>query len=193
MDKRHTIITQLSDKQLDQLHCLYKEEWWSSKRTILDVKRIVKNSSLIFGLVDQSDSLIAFCRVLTDHCIFAYIYDFIVKSKHLSSFLSIADALIVTLGREASAFSVPSKIYAYLTIGKPILGSMPIDNLGSEKIRNLKVGYVSRPDNIKAFLNYSKQIIKSKKLRLRLSRNSKNYLKKNTSIQQIKEIIKTMY
>ena len=80
MDKRHTIITQLSDKQLDQLHCLYKEEWWSSKRTILDVKRIVKNSSLIFGLVDQSDSLIAFCRVLTDHCIFAYIYDFIVKS-----------------------------------------------------------------------------------------------------------------
>ena len=83
----------------------------------------------------------------------------------LSSFLSIADAFIVTLGNDASTFSVPSKIYTYLAVGKPILGSMPIDNLGSEKIRNLKVGYVSRPDNIKAFLNYSKQIIKSKKLK----------------------------
>ena len=41
--------------------------------------------------------------------------------RDLSSFLSISDALIVILGSKASSFSVPSKIYAYLTIGKPIL------------------------------------------------------------------------
>ena len=113
--------------------------------------------------------------------------------KHLSSFLSIADVFIVTLDSNASAFSVPSKIYAYLTLGKPILASMPFENLGSKKIKKIKVGYVSKPENIKAFLSYSEKIVKSKNLRLQLSKNSKNYSKKkHTSIQQVEKMIKTM-
>ena len=113
--------------------------------------------------------------------------------KHLSSFLSIADVFIVTLDSNASAFSVPSKIYAYLTLGKPILASMPFENLGSKKIKKIKVGYVSKPENIKAFLSYSEKIVKSKNLRLQLSKNSKNYSKKkHTSIQQVEKLIKTM-
>jgi len=113
--------------------------------------------------------------------------------KHLSSFLSIADVFIVTLDSNASAFSVPSKIYAYLTLGKPILASMPFENLGSKKIKKMKVGYVSKPENIKAFLSYSEKIVKSKNLRLQLSKNSKNYSKKkHTSIQQVEKMIKTM-
>ena len=113
--------------------------------------------------------------------------------KHLSSFLSIADVFIVTLDSNASAFSVPSKIYAYLTLGKPILASMPFENFGSKKIKKIKVGYVSKPENIKAFLSYSEKIVKSKNLRLQLSKNSKNYSKKkHTSIQQVEKMIKTM-
>ena len=113
--------------------------------------------------------------------------------KHLSSFLSIADVFIVTLDSNASAFSVPSKIYAYLTLGKPILASMPFENLGSKKIKKIKVGYVSKPENIKSFLSYSEKIVKSKNLRLQLSKNSKNYSKKkHTSIQQVEKLIKTM-
>ena len=113
--------------------------------------------------------------------------------KHLSSFLSIADVFIVTLDSDASAFSVPSKIYAYLTLGKPILASMPFENLGSKKIKKIKVGYVSKPENIKAFLSYSEKIVKSKNLRLQLSKNSKSYSKKkHTSIQQVEKMIKTM-
>ena len=113
--------------------------------------------------------------------------------KHLSSFLSIADVFIVTLDSNASAFSVPSKIYAYLTLGKPILASMPFENLGSKKIKKIKVGYVSKPENIKAFLSYSEKIVKSKNLRLQLSKNSKNYSKKkHTSIQQVEKLIKIM-
>ena len=79
--------------------------------------------------------------------------------KDLSSFLSIADAFIVTLGSEASTFSVPSKIYAYLTVGKPILGSLPIENLGAKKIKNLKVGYVSIPSAVKPFINNCRKIV----------------------------------
>ena len=116
-----------------------------------------------------------------------------VNYKNLSSFLSIADAFIVTLDSEASTFSVPSKIYAYLTIGRPILGSMPAENLGSKKIKIMKVGYVSKPENIKTFMNHCKKIIGNKKLKAIFSKNSKNYLKtRKTSINQMISIIDKM-
>ena len=113
-----------------------------------------------------------------------------VKYENLSSFLSIANVLIVTLEKDASTFSVPSKIYAYLTIAKPILGSMPIENLGSKIINKIKAGYVSKPDDIKSFINNAKRIIKNKKIRTYFSNNSKNYKDlKNTSINKMIKII----
>ena len=116
-----------------------------------------------------------------------------INYNELSSFLSIADALIVTLENDASAFSVPSKIYNYLTIRKPILASMPADNLGSKKIKKMQVGYVSKPENINAFLNHSRLIIQSKRLRVKLSNNSKKYLKtKQSSIHKMIKIIEQL-
>ena len=100
---------------------------------------------------------------------------------------------LLSIGNEASTFSVPSKIYAYLTIGKPILGLMPITNLASKKIKKMKAGYVFKPDNIKAFLDCSKKIIKNKKLRIGFSKNAKNYLKiKQLSIHQMIRIIEQL-
>jgi predicted GNAT family N-acyltransferase len=80
--QQYVLIDRLSDRQLEQLHGLYQHEWWSTHRTMGDTKKIIKNSSMIFGIVDQQDSLVAFCRVLTDSCFFAYIYDVIVKPDH---------------------------------------------------------------------------------------------------------------
>ena len=91
---------------------------------------------------------------------------------------------------DASFFSVPSKIYAYLTVGKPILASMPPENLAAKKIKKMKIGYVSKPENINDFLHHSKLLIQNKKLRKQLSNNSKEYLKmRQTSIKQMSEIM----
>ena len=105
----------------------------------------------------------------------------------MSSFLSISSALIVTLEKDASTFSVPSKIYAYLTTGKPILGSMPTENLGSKIIYKTKAGYVSKPDDIESFINNAKKIIKNKKIRTYFLNNSKKL--RNTSINKMIKII----
>ena len=99
-----------------------------------------------------------------------------INYKDLSSFLSIADAFIVTMNKNASTFSVPSKIYAYFVIGKPILGSMPFENLGSKKIKQFKAGYISKPQNVQHFMDNCKKIINNKKLRDSFSHNCKNYL-----------------
>lgn len=76
------IIHELNDKQLVDLQKLYKQGWWSSNRTINDCKKIVDNSSIIFGMVDHKNNLIAFSRVLTDYFLFSYIYDVLVDSKY---------------------------------------------------------------------------------------------------------------
>ena len=118
-----------------------------------------------------------------------------VNYNNFSSFLSIADAFIVTLDSDASTFSVPSKIYAYLTIGKPILGSMPLENFGSKKIKRMKAGYISKPGDNKTFMNNCAKLINSKKLRKIFFKNSKNYLKTRqasidrmiTNIEQLKK------
>ena len=86
--RRYTLITQLSELQLEQLHRLYQHEWWSTNRTLDETKKIVVNSSMIFAMVNQQNDLVAFCRVLTDSCFFAYLYDVIVKSDHRKQGLS---------------------------------------------------------------------------------------------------------
>jgi N-acetylglutamate synthase-like GNAT family acetyltransferase len=43
-------------------------------------KKILNHSTQIFAFIEETDeNLIAFCRVLSDQCYFAYIYDVIVK------------------------------------------------------------------------------------------------------------------
>ena len=113
-----------------------------------------------------------------------------IKYENLSSFLSISNALIATLEKDASTFSVPSKIYTYLTTGKPILGSMPPENLGSKIIYKTKAGHVSKPDDIESFINNARKIKKSKKIRKYFSNNSKKYTNvRNVSINNMIKII----
>ena len=88
----YTPITELSPEQTVQLHCLYQKQWWSANRSLTDTKKILANSSLIFAVVDENKELVAFCRVLTDRCFFAYIYDVIVKEEHRGN--GLGDSLI---------------------------------------------------------------------------------------------------
>ena len=74
MDILHT----LNDQQLQQLHALYQNEWWSGGRTLEDTRRCAEGSSLIFGFV-QEGNLLAYARVITDYVFKAFIFDVIVS------------------------------------------------------------------------------------------------------------------
>ena len=116
-----------------------------------------------------------------------------VDHQNLSSFLSIADAFIVTLDNDASTFSVPSKIYTYLNIGRPILGSMPLNNLASKKILNMNVGYISKPENMLSFINHCNILINDKKISKTFSKNCKKYLEiRKKSLKKIISLVNTI-
>ena len=82
------IVEKLDQKQIEQLFHLYKNEWWCKERTLSQTKRVVQNSSLLFGIVDNSNTLIAFARVLSDFTFKAFIFDVIVAKEYRGKGLS---------------------------------------------------------------------------------------------------------
>ncbi|YAF95842.1 MAG: GNAT family N-acetyltransferase [Nodularia sp. CChRGM 3473] len=78
----YQIIENLTENQIAELVDLYKNEFWSKKRTYQDVAKMLDASDIIIGLVDDSAQLIGFTRVLTDFVYRATIYDVIIKPTH---------------------------------------------------------------------------------------------------------------
>jgi predicted GNAT family N-acyltransferase len=78
----YQIVDRLSENQIVELVDLYKNEFWSKKRTYPDVIKMLAASDIIIALVDQDQQLIGFTRILTDFVYRATVYDVIVKPSH---------------------------------------------------------------------------------------------------------------
>jgi len=75
------IEERLNQKQIEQLYSLYKQEWWCKDRTLSQTQKVVQNS-LIIAIIDDSENLIAFSRVLSDFICKAMIFDIIVAKEY---------------------------------------------------------------------------------------------------------------
>ncbi|HEY9693543.1 MAG TPA: GNAT family N-acetyltransferase [Oculatellaceae cyanobacterium] len=82
MMESYRVISQLNEQQISELVELYKNEFWSDKRTRPEVDKMLAASDIIIGLVDECDRLVAFTRVLTDFVYRAIIFDVIVKPDY---------------------------------------------------------------------------------------------------------------
>jgi RimJ/RimL family protein N-acetyltransferase/GNAT superfamily N-acetyltransferase len=87
----------LSGSQIEDLHRLYQNEWWTKSRTVEDVRSMVNGTRILVGLTDPaSDRLIAFGRVITDSAFKALIFDVIVDSsvRHHGLGRKLMDAIV---------------------------------------------------------------------------------------------------
>jgi predicted GNAT family N-acyltransferase len=76
------LIRQLEEHQILQLHDLYSRQWWTSERTLADIRTMLSSSDMLFAYWDRhADKLVAFARVLTDHVYRAMIFDVIVDEQ----------------------------------------------------------------------------------------------------------------
>lgn len=73
------VIYTFTEKQIRELHQLYKGEWWTGSRTFEDTKSCVEGSQICIGIVDDDEVLIGFVRVLTDYIFKALIFDVMVS------------------------------------------------------------------------------------------------------------------
>jgi len=75
----HHLIHQLTDAQINDLHALYQNEWWTRGRELEDIRQMLAHSDCVFGVEDdRTCELLAFARVLTDRTYKALIFDVIV-------------------------------------------------------------------------------------------------------------------
>ncbi len=77
------MIEQLDENHLPQIFELYQNEWWTKTRSKEDISSLLRNTTFVFGLIDESnDNLVGFTRVLSDLLFKAIIFDVIVKPDY---------------------------------------------------------------------------------------------------------------
>ena len=74
-----SVINKLNDTQIEKLHILYQNEWFTKGRSIDDVREMLNKTDFVFGFcLPESDELIGFARVISDWVYKAFVFDVIV-------------------------------------------------------------------------------------------------------------------
>jgi GNAT superfamily N-acetyltransferase len=77
------VVERLEGDLPEQLHRLYLAEWWTHRRSVDDVRRMLEGSDVVLGLVDEdTGSLAGFARVVTDFVYKALVLDVIVEAGY---------------------------------------------------------------------------------------------------------------
>ena len=93
----------------------------------------------------------------------------------LPEVLASADVLVAVLEPEAGTFSVPSKILTYLCAARPLLVSVPTDNLAARVVERSGGGVVVRPGDTPAFLAAAERLREDTELRAELGGRARAY------------------
>ncbi len=103
----------------------------------------------------------------------------------LAQVLGSADVLVAILEPEAGTFSVPSKVLTYLCAGRPLLLSVPPENLAARIVMESEAGLVVAPMDGDALVRAAESLVSEPRLRDRLGRNGRAYAEANFDIEAI--------
>jgi len=103
----------------------------------------------------------------------------------LPDVLASADVLIANVEPESSAFCVPSKITSYLCAGRPVLLSIPPQNLAARIIKRAEAGHVCEPENMKQFLDHAESLWANRDLCAQMGLNAYRYAEVTFDISRI--------
>jgi len=99
--------------------------------------------------------------------------------------LNTSDVCLAILNKDASNFSVPSKILNYLCAERPILMFAPKDNLASKTIIEANAGKVFSSEDFEESTLFINKLIKDREYKNQLSNSAGKYAKENFDINII--------
>jgi colanic acid biosynthesis glycosyl transferase WcaI len=105
--------------------------------------------------------------------------------KEMSQVMASADVLIAILEKDAGVFSVPSKILTYLCSQRPIVLSVPFDNLSSEIVKGANAGVVVDPDKEELFIEEVIKLLNDESQKKLLGENGRFFAENNFKIERI--------
>jgi colanic acid biosynthesis glycosyl transferase WcaI len=99
--------------------------------------------------------------------------------------LASADVLVAVLEPTAAKYSVPSKVLAYMTAGRPILAAIPADNLAARTINAAAAGLTVDPENPAEVRRLARSLIEHEDHRRQLGAAGLAYARANFEIHDI--------
>ena len=105
--------------------------------------------------------------------------------ERLPEVLGLGDLLVALLEPNASVFSVPSKVLAYLCAQRPLLLAVPEDNQAARIVRDHRAGMVVPPDDVDAFMHAAEKFIIDPSLCREFAVNARKYAEAHFDIQKI--------
>jgi colanic acid biosynthesis glycosyl transferase WcaI len=105
--------------------------------------------------------------------------------KDMPKILGSADILLGILEPEAGIFSVPSKVLTYLCAGRPVVLSVPLENLSSKIITESGSGISVIPNDQNQFNQAISKILKNQDLKKEMGLNARKFAELNFDIRLI--------
>lgn len=105
--------------------------------------------------------------------------------SRFSEVLASATVLLALIEPDAGVFSVPSKVLSYLAAGRPLLLSVPNENLASKRVREAEAGLVVAPGDKAAFAAGSTRLLEDETLRRRLADNGRAHAEAHFDIGRV--------
>jgi colanic acid biosynthesis glycosyl transferase WcaI len=103
----------------------------------------------------------------------------------LAEVLATADVLVALLESSAGIFSVPSKVLTYLCAARPLLASMPKENLAARTIERAGAGIVTNPGDAAAFLSSAEVLFNDARTRIDMGQAARSLAETNFRIDVI--------
>ena len=103
----------------------------------------------------------------------------------LPATLGAADVMVAVIEADAGVFSVPSKVLTYLCTGRPILASIPAENLAARILTSSGAGLVSAPGDTAGFMANAKRLADSPELRREMGAKARAYAEATFDIARI--------
>lgn len=111
----------------------------------------------------------------------------------LPDVLGTADVLLAILEREAGAFSVPSKVLTYMCSGRPLLLSVPPENLAARIVQTQHAGVAVEPEDERNFLNAACAYLDNAAMRVEFGANARRYAEGNFDIDDITDRFESVF
>ena len=102
-----------------------------------------------------------------------------------SEVLSSAAVLLALIEPDAGVFSVPSKVLSYMASGRPLLLSVPAENLSAKRVREAGAGRVVAPGEAAAFVAAALGLLQDDGQRRRLGDNGRAHAEANFEIGKV--------
>ena len=103
----------------------------------------------------------------------------------VAEMLASSDVLVAILERDAGGFSVPSKVLGYVSAGRPILASVPAENLAARVISDSGSGIAVSPGDPQTFLAAAERLLHDDQLRLECGARARKYAETKFDISTI--------